>query len=271
MKECKYAIGGKVNEIGETLCFCELTDRLENVTLGNCIGNCDAQEEGEKMIKPILFNTEMVQAILDYRKTATRRCVKPQPNEKHQSPLGYEMDSTGRNNHIGCFGWGIDEYGGHIQYAKPPCKIGDILYVRETWKINNPHGDFERNDRTAIIEYKANGEKSIIPLLREREKFLGNKWNPSLFMPKEVARIFLKVTDVRIERLQDMKIEDISKEGFSRGHGVDETWYERGRKDFSKLWDSTIDKKKFDVYGWNANPWVWVIDFKRCEKPDELN
>ena len=83
-------------------------------------------------IKPILFNTEMVRAILDGRKTCTRRLVKPQPDEKHTYPLGFVTDSTEKKK-VGRFGFGIDEYGGSIQYEKPPYQPGDILYVRETW------------------------------------------------------------------------------------------------------------------------------------------
>ena len=87
-------------------------------------------------IKPILFNTEMVRAILDGRKTCTRRLVKPQPDEKHTYPLGFVTDSTEKKK-VGRFGFGIDEYGGSIQYEKPPYQPGDILYVRETWCKNS--------------------------------------------------------------------------------------------------------------------------------------
>ena len=83
-------------------------------------------------IKPILFNSEMVRAILDGRKSCTRRVLKPQPDEKHTYPLDFVTDSTEKKE-VGCFGFGIDEYGGSIQYAKPPYQPGDILYVRETW------------------------------------------------------------------------------------------------------------------------------------------
>lgn len=82
-------------------------------------------------IKPILFNTEMVQAILGGRKSCTRRMVKPQPDEKHAYPLGFVTDSTEKKE-VGCFGFGINEYGGSIQYAKPQYQPGDILYVLAT-------------------------------------------------------------------------------------------------------------------------------------------
>lgn len=193
-------------------------------------------------IKPILFNTEMVRAILDGLKTCTRRIVKPQPDEKHTFPLGFVTDSTEKKN-VGCFGFGIDEYGGSIQYVKPPYGYapGDILYVRETWK-KAPNGyyyyeDWQRNDIADVT-----------------------KWKPSIYMPKDAARIWLKVTDVRVERLQDMTDDDAEAEGC-----FDYTSTALG---FFYIWDSTIKKSDIDRYGWDANPWVWVISFERCEKPE---
>ena len=135
-------------------------------------------------IKPILFNAEMVRAILDGRKSCTRRAIKPQPDEKHTYPLGFITDSTEKKE-VGCFGFAVNEYGGSIQYVKPPYRYapGDILYVRETWK-KAPNGyfyyeDWLRNDIADVT-----------------------KWKPSIHMPKEAARIWLKVTDVRVERLK---------------------------------------------------------------------
>ena len=202
-------------------------------------------------IKPILFNTEMVRAILDGRKTCTRRLVKPQPDEKHTYPLGFVTDSTEKKE-VGCFGFGINEYGGSIQYAKPPYGYapGDILYVRETW-----------SELSSGYEYKADGENI---------DHLGNmiKWRPSIHMPKEAARIWLKVTDVRVERLQEITSEQISREGVEVEYPHVLNGEEK-RYAFSTLWNSTIKKSDLDHYGWNANPWVWVIEFERCEKPED--
>lgn len=204
-------------------------------------------------IKPILFNTEMVRAILDGRKSCTRRLVKPQPDEKHTYPLGFVIDST-EKKYVGCFGFGIDEYGGSIQYVKPPYGYapGDILYVRETWKKANNgyyyYEDWQRNDIADIT-----------------------KWKPSIHMPKEAARIWLRVTDVRVERLQDITIDEIRKEGLEPRFDVKDKFSDgiaRGR--FLELWNSTIKKSDIDRYGWDANPWVWVIEFERCEKPENL-
>lgn len=202
-------------------------------------------------IKPILFNTEMVRAILDGRKTCTRRLVKPQPDEKHTYPLGFVTDSTEKKN-VGCFGFGIDEYGCSIQYVKPPYGYapGDILYVRETFIQAAAH----------TFWYKADDKAWMSKVLL---------WKPSIHMPKEAARIWLKVTDVRVERLQDITPQGAWKEGArcSCLHPVPDC---AGNKTaFVNIWDSTIKKSDLDRYGWDANPWVWVIEFERCEKTGE--
>lgn len=201
-------------------------------------------------IKPILFNTEMVRAILDGRKTCTRRLVKPQPDEKHTYPISFITDSTEKKE-VGCFGFAANEYGGSIQYVKPPYRYapGDILYVRETWK-KAPNGyyyyeDWLRNDIADVT-----------------------KWKPSIHMPKEAARIWLKVTHVRVERLQEITSEQICREGVEVEYPHVLNGEEK-RYAFSTLWNNTIKKSDLDRYGWDANPWVWVIEFERCEKPEE--
>lgn len=212
-------------------------------------------------IKPILFNSEMVRAILDGRKTCTRRVIKPQPDEKHTYPLGFVTDSTEKKE-VGCFGFAANEYGGSIQYVKPPYRYapGDILYVQETWK-KAPNGyyyyeDWQRNDIADIT-----------------------KWKPSIHMPKEATRIWLKVTDVRVERLQDITPKGAESEGVGnlfyddigygeKNYGTEvDPEYGITKEQFAWLWESTIKKSDLDCYGWDANPWVWVIEFERCEKP----
>ena len=215
-------------------------------------------------IKPILFNTEMVRAIMDGRKTCTRRLVKPQPDEKHTYPLGFVTDSTEKKE-VGCFGFGINEYGGSIQYAKPPYGYapGDILYVRETW-----HKGLER--------YIYRADYSNTEKFYRGGKEIEMKWHPSIRMPKDAARIWLKVTDVRVERLQKCGegwCIDIEKEGVTTPQGSilyvsDDKYHDALRTEFQKLWNSTIKKSDLDSYGWDANPWVWVIEFDRCEKPE---
>lgn len=231
------------------------------------------------MVKPILFNTEMVRAILDRRKSCTRRLVKPQPDEKHTYPLGFVTDSTEKKE-VGCFGFGVVEYGGSIQYAKPPCQPGDILYVRETWErfeCWNCEGDESGN-------CPKEPKKSVLDktcgcyMYRATDEINGDaKWYPSIHMPKEAARIWLKVTDVRVERLQKCGegwCIDIEKEGIATPQDPilyinDDAFHDALRMEFQKIWDGTIKKSDLDRYGWDANPWVWVIEFERCEKPKE--
>lgn len=202
-------------------------------------------------IKPILFNIEMVRAILDGRKSCTRRLVKPQPDEKHTYPLGFVTDSTEKKE-VGCFGFAANEYGGSIQYVKPPYRYapGDILYVRESY-----------SELSFGYVYKADGENI---------DHLGNviKWHPSIHMPKEAARIWLKVTNVRVERLQEITIDGIRNEGLS-SMAVHAGDMEIALKEWELLWNSTIKKSDLDHYGWDAKPWVWVIEFEKCEKPKE--
>lgn len=224
-------------------------------------------------IKPILFNTEMVRAILDGRKTCTRRVIKPQP----QSRLCY----TYAGSHKGCIGkWTYPNRGAHEFWGEeyklpenikdeelskqwnPPYHTDDILYVRETWK-KAPNGyfyyeDWLRNDIADVT-----------------------KWKPSIHMPKESARIWLKVTDVRVERLKEITEDGALREG-AQGircdhvalgeHGCTDCmntgWLEPPQVEFMQIWNSTIKKSDIDRYGWDFNPWVWVIEFERCEKPE---
>lgn len=199
-------------------------------------------------IKPILFNTEMVRAILDGRKDATRRIVKRFiPDD---AVWGYTAFTP--KGYISCRGTFADVYG--EKFFKLPCESGDILYVRETWK-KAPNGyyyyeDWQRNDIADVT-----------------------KWKPSIHMPKEAARIWLKVTGVRMERLQEITEVGIQKEGVE----VDPKEC-AGKFDFiselfllfQRLWNSTIKKSDIDRYVWDANPWVWVIEFERCEKQEEI-
>lgn len=226
-------------------------------------------------IKPILFNTEMARAILDGRKTCTRRLVKFLPGENSQW-TGYIKD-------------GLMLYNGRNEpcIRKAPYQLGDILYVRETWSLRyDGEKYFYKADKNTPRE-----EKRLID-------YNHTSWRPSIHMPKEAARIWLKVTDVRVERLQDMTDDDAEAEGMpdsldypvnkaycplckgegiigtvdvhSLGHmDVDCPYCDSYRKRFENLWNS-INQKSLDSYGWDANPWVWVIEFERCEKPQEV-
>ncbi len=203
-------------------------------------------------IKPILFNTEMVRAILDGRKTCTRRIVKD--GIPDDAMWGYSAFTP--KGYITCRGVYADGYG--EGFYKLPYKPGDILYVRETWcgLPVNEAGHFRGHP---IYYYKADGDL--------RPEGWRGAWRPSIHMPKEAARIWLKVTDVRVERLQDITSEQICREGTE----VEEPFVLNGeekRYAFSVLWNSTIKKSDLDRYGWQANPHVWVIQFERCAKPD---
>jgi hypothetical protein len=191
-------------------------------------------------IKPILFNTEMVRAILDGRKDATRRIVKGFiPDD---AVCGYTAFTP--KGYISCRGTFADGYG--EKFFKLPCEPGDILYVRETWK-EAPKGyyyyeDWQKDDIADVT-----------------------KWKPSIHMPKEVARIWLKVTDVRVERLQEITEVQAKAEGCNSGLLIGAC---TARGQFEDLWNSTIKKPDLNRYGWSANPYVWIIEFERCEKPE---
>lgn len=206
-------------------------------------------------IKPILFNTEMVRAILDGRKDATRRIVKGFIPD--HAVWGYTAFTP--KGYISCRGTFADGYG--EKFFKLPCEPGDILYVRETWM-----------DYAGLTMYKADCDIYRLDSLN----LAGFGWHPSIHMPKEAARIWLKVTDVRVERLQECGkgwCLDIEKEGIVTPQNPilyinDDAFHKALREEFQKLWDSTIKKSDIDRYGWNASPWVWVIEFERCEKPE---
>lgn len=205
-------------------------------------------------MKPILFNTEMVKAILDGRKTVTRRLVK--------TNIVNQFDVENDNRTVVAF---IQQSTGDS--FKPtdvaPYKIGDVLYVRETWSEWTDGYAYKVPDNKAGYNYPA--------------LYIG-KWKPSIHMPKEAARIFLQVADVRVERLQGISEEQAIKEGtpYELCGGWKPTFYDpdSGGPDpdfidgFSKLWDSTVDMKNHWMdQSWGANPWVWVIEFQRVEKP----
>ena len=203
-------------------------------------------------IKPILFNTEMVRASLDGRKTCTRRLVRFLPGENPQW-TGYIRD-------------GLMLYNGRNEpcITKAPYQPGDILYVRETWQyLYELDGNEQIIEDTGKYYYAATDTISFNTYVDENGlEHEHVPWKPSIHMPKEAARIWLKVTDVRVERLQDMTDDDAEAEGC-----FDYTSTALG---FFDVWDSTIKKSDLDRYGWNANPWVWVIKFERCEKPERV-
>lgn len=193
-------------------------------------------------MKPILFNTEMVRAILEGRKTVTRRVVKPQPVYNPNDGFTWKGAAYGTD-------LPPTEKGATYNFrCAAPCRPGDILYVRETF-------------------FKYVGEYVYKASAAQPELWDG-MWHPSIHMPREAARIFLRVTDVRLERLQDITDDGIVRDFnfFAEALKI----MNAQQKDVAcmALWNSTIKKADRALYGWDANPYVWRIDFERCEKPE---
>lgn len=219
-------------------------------------------------MKPILFNTEMVQAILEDRKTVTRRVCKEIANYKFSWGLDREpyigdyrtftKTSTGKwdwvtlkNQWLYDLQTKVDESKPYL--LKPKYQVGDILYVRET-HCPNYFDEFVSNKLKCA--YKADWNPELIDGAVPEPK-----WKPSIHMKKELARIFLKVTEVRVERLQDIT------EGQAINEGVKLPSPKANYiNSFIPLWDSTIKEKELDKYGWDANPWVWVIEFEKFDR-----
>lgn len=222
--------------------------------------------------KPILFNTEMVRAILDGRKTVTRRVLKNQDENAFTYEWNYKDDVKDDVDLI------CDRNGEVYALAnKPPCHTGDILYVREAFA---PVIDYIDGEPETVFAYKASTTDN---------RYVGNvmslpitAWHPSIHMPKEAARIFLRVTDVRVERVQDIITGDYRTPGNINKEGIYEpcahcTHPNGDCKDFIRdqtcrlvhsfaaLWNSTIRKSGVETYCWAADPWVWVIEFERVE------
>lgn len=228
-------------------------------------------------VLPILFNTEMVRAILDGRKSCTRRICKdgneytvPDMNFYNADRRTYAVHNYADKKHTD-----------KLSIAERSCPIcpGDILYVRETWEHfecccceGDEHGNCYREPQQSALN-KSCG----CYMYRATDEIYGDAmWHPSIRMPKEAARIWLKVTDVRVERLQDITEEGAKKEGAidNRGfiHSPNNEYdnVHTAREHFVKIWNNTIKKSNLDRYGWDASPWVWVIEFERCEKPEEI-
>ena len=231
-------------------------------------------------IKSILItNTEMVRAILDGSKTCIRQIIKGYiPQNAQFGYSAFTPDGT-----ISCRG--LFETAGRPGYRekffKLPYQPGDILYVRETW-CKSLERYLYRADYSDTEKFYQNGKEIEI------------KWRPSSIMPREAARIFLKVTNVRVERLQEITEDGANVEGMPddldypvskiycpicKGYGtidsrnpsslgheeIDCPNCDSRRKRFANLWNATI-KKQYNIHSWDANPYVWVIEFERCEK-----
>jgi len=235
-------------------------------------------------VLPILFNTEMVRAILDGRKTVTRRVVKfPVNRYTNKMPDADSVSVYPRTLHDEKISFHEEPF--YCFNVKTPYQLEDILYVRESFCQNyfdeglaGYRGDGLRGNRNA---YKADYRKDIVGDVVPEPK-----WTPSIHMPKEAARIWLKVTDVRVERLRDITEEQAYREGVIKAHDdsfnrdywyykegqnylTGNVWAESARQCFLwGIWNGTLKKTDYDRYCNNANPWVWVIEFERCGKPE---
>lgn len=219
-----------------------------------------------KDIKSIYFPApiadDMVRAVLKDGKTAMRIPVKPQPRAVYHDGRIYEEDGES-------FVMAEDQQGCLVQIV-PPYSPGDILYVREAW-YNDTHRYMYRSDYRKSEKFYRGGEEIRL------------KWRPSSHMPKEAARIFLRVTNVRVERLQDITNVEAMSEGIKvfffglydeTGYAVNpksDTFYDSPIGAFANLWDIPIKPKDRAIYGWNANPWVFVTEFKRISKEEAMD
>ena len=217
---------------------------------------------------PILFNSEMIKAVLDGRKTMTRRVIKGNPSDRH-GRLDFEQGILKQSSQLnGC--WHV-----HKKFKCPYGKIGDVLWVREnTRTICYGRGDeFEYGE--FCIEYLA--DDLLVSCPKEHHDWWRHNWHirpsttlPSIFMPRWASRITLEITAIRVERVQKITRADAVAEGIIHevcDHGHLEVctagcWPEPEHK-FRDLWDS-INKKR--GYGWDVNPWCWCVEFRRIDK-----
>lgn len=199
--------------------------------------------------RPILFSGEMVRAILDGRKTMTRRVI---DFNKIARKTGCTKGTLAYSNTFKS--WAVVDGNGSADMCLVNCPYGqpgDRLWVRETFC------DRKNNGEQIKPLYRADGQE-----YQDRDgRYFKPKWKPSIFMPRRYSRITLEITNVRVERLQDVSEEDAKREGANgekyRGQGFDYCIF---REAFRTLWDSINAKRG---YSWESNPWVWVVEFKQ--------
>ena len=217
----------------------------------------DEISEGGDTMKPILFNGDMVRAILDGGKTVTRRPVGEDCRGEWKA-INDVRENSEYGADVPCFlhrEIAVDDTSRNIMY--PKYDVGDILYVRETWADTwTPCGQ-------EGFVYRADGEPERFPYWGNASLLKDEVWRPSIHMPREAARIFLRVTGVRVERLQEITDGGAMCEGVKMDNDDDlkQYGYKAG---FKGAWDSIYSAKG---YGWKQNPWVWVVDFEKVDKP----
>lgn len=213
---------------------------------------------GQKQMKPILFNTPMTRAVDGDMKFATRRLLKPQPTflEHYEGiiPRPERCDD-------GSWCFAMDPFAMICEGSfRPPYEEGEILYVRESWSMAP---DILRETPGPV--YRADFTDAELEYLKAKNF----RWKPSIHMPARIARIFLKVTRVRLQRLQDITPDQCAAEGIELFRGPADARAAYYISSFAALWDTTIPPADLHKYGWDANPWVWAIEFEKCKRPEE--
>ena len=214
-------------------------------------------------MKPIGLSADDVKAVLDGRKTMMRQVMKPQPV---RNGAFWELGGAGWSGNT------VTPVYGHSLYNRMLYKPGDVLWVREKWRTV----DYEYHDCkwSASIEY-ADGSKGLRVFWYNNTDlgipddciYSKTGWQPPRHMPREAARLFLRVKDVRVERVQDIAEKDAESEGFRTECGPLTSCPTCNVSEFSKTWDARNTKSG---YGWDSNPWVWVYEFERVERGAEL-
>jgi len=237
-------------------------------------------------MKPILFNTEMVRAIMNKDKDTTRRNIKNAEILIHDNYVNiYGLDRSGnrRENDVCGFPYTTQEkISEYMCKVYAPYKVGDILYVRETWlQLDDDYkvvsGKLDKDNMGKNIIFKADKESE------KRVAEIKAKWRPSIHMPQKVAKRFSRVTSIKCERLLEITEEKAIAEGcpgvkfdnnekkYPDINCFNVRWIIPPQSQFLELWNSTISKADYDRYGWEANPWVWVLGFEPISKEEAYN
>ncbi|MFG6159674.1 hypothetical protein ACGTNG_12780 [Halomonas sp. 1390] len=231
--------------------------------------------------RPILFNDEMVRALLDGRKTQTRRLLKPQPGttpDDYPGAPGHWWPCNGVGSMVHVERELQNQAGGWEGFAGTVCPYGqpgDRLWVREAHALV-PITAYAQSIGVDIAQDPDDDYEAAIYRTGWERSTSGFRWRPSIHMPRWACRLLLEVTDVRVERLQDTTEADARAEGaaFHDGMGVGHSgWrhdqkevHEDARSSFARLWKSINGDGS-----WDANPWVWVLEFRRIDQQQEAD
>ncbi|HHR3950772.1 TPA: hypothetical protein ACS5Z2_002341 [Salmonella enterica] len=210
----------------------------------------------------VIFNDEMVRAILDGRKTQTRRIMKPQPADDVARGAFPNKDAIGWISSLN------HKFGSTTAHFCPYGNPGDRIWVRETFRVHSRATDVATLVYRASVRNSWTEQTHRVPVAVCNKPATPEKWTPSIHMPRWARRILLEITDVRVERLNAISENDAQAEGVAQLRGgfwkhYQPSWTQHqlsARGSFVTLWKS--------IYGdesWYSNPWVWVIEFKRIE------